>query len=323
MLRVPMPDYELYGLVVRSDRPLAGLAAARHGATSDVSIALGGGPRPAASWDEAPVHYRGPDNADGTPSVAVRRTPDGGFWFRYPDGTEFLVDAAGTHIGAWWHRTSTLEDTATYLLGPVLGFTLRLRGVLALHASAVLIDGRAVALVGPSGAGKSTTAAACAAVGIPVLADDVLALRWVDGILLAYPSYRMLRLWGESEQILFGTVGALPSLTPTWDKRALPLGAEFPFHPTPAPLGDVFLLAPRRDDADAPCAEAIAPGEALMAFVIHSYANYLLSDAMRRHELLALEQLMRGRRVRWLVPHTDPGRLGALVDFVRDAARAG
>jgi hypothetical protein len=318
-----MPDYSLYGLVVHSDRALAGLEPAFAGAGVDVSIALGDGPRPEADWSAAEVHYLGPSIPDGPPSVEVRRTRDSDFWFRYPDGTEFLVDQAGTRIGAWWAHASTLEDTATYLLGPVLGFTLRLRGVLALHASAVLIDGRAVALVGPSGAGKSTTAAAFAATGVPVLADDVLALRWVDGALFAYPSYRLLRLWEESEQILFGTVGQLPSLTPTWEKRALPLGAEFPFHATPAPLGDVFLLEPRRDDALAPCLETIAPGDALMAFVVHSYTNYLLSDAMRRQELVALERLMRGRRVRRLVPHAEPERLGALVDLVCAAVRTG
>lgn len=318
-----MPEYILYGLVVRSDRTLAGLEPAPPDATQvDVTIALGAGARPAAAWSSAPAHYRGPDTADGTPSVEVRRGEDAGFWFRYPDGTEFTLDRAGTRVGAWWATASTLEDTATYLLGPVLGFALRLRGVLALHASAVLIDGRAVALVGPSGAGKSTTAAAFAAAGVPVLADDVLAVRTVGDDAVAFPSYRLLRLWGESEFILFGTIGELPRLTPTWNKRALPLGAEYPFHRSPAPLGDVFLLAPRTVDDAAPLVAPVRPGEALMELVLNTYANYLLDDRMRADELRALEGLLRGRRVRRLVPHADPARLTGLVDAVCAAARA-
>lgn len=317
-----MPDYALYGLIVRSDRALGGLEAAPIGAAPvDVTIALGAGARPAADWTSAAVHYRGPDTADGTPSVEVRRSENAGFWFRYPDGTEFTLDREGTRVAAWWAAASTLEDTATYLLGPVLGFALRLRGVLALHASAVLIDGRAVALVGPSGAGKSTTAAAFAAAGVPVLADDVLAVRMVGDDAMAFPSYRVLRLWEESEHMLFGTVGALPRLTPTWDKRALPLGEDFPFHRSPAPLGDVFLLAPRALDETAPLVTPVPRGEALMELVLNTYANYLQDDRMRADELRALEGMLRGRRVRRLVPHADPARLTALVDAVCAAAR--
>ena len=58
---------------------------------------------------------------------------------------------------------------------------LRLRGVPALHASAVAVGGAALAVVGSAGAGKSTTAAARAARGHAVVADDVLALRALLG----------------------------------------------------------------------------------------------------------------------------------------------
>jgi hypothetical protein len=316
-----VPVYSLYGLVVRSDRELAGLDEASAGAPVDVTLALGSGSHPAPALSAGAVHYMGPLGPDAQPSVEVRRGADEGFWFRYPDGTEFTLDRDATKIGASWADASTLEDTATYLLGPVLGFALRIRGVLALHASAVLIDGRAVALVGPSGAGKSTTAAAFAAAGIPVLADDVLAVRARGDDVLAYPSYRVLRLWGESERILFGTVGQLPRLTPTWDKRALPLGAEFPFHRAPAPLGDVFLFADRSADPSAPRVEPLRSSDAFMDLVANTYANYLLDDRMRAEEMRGLHALLRGRRVRRLVPHADPARLGELVEAVCTAVR--
>lgn len=317
-----MPDYSLYGLIIRCDRVLGGLESAPVRAAVDVTVALGRSERPPRLPADAPVHYLGPVGTDGRPSVEVRRDVDDGFWFRYPDGTEFTLDRDASRIGAWWESASTLEDTATYLLGPVLGFALRLRDVLALHASAVLIDGRAVALVGPSGAGKSTTAGAFAAAGVPVLADDVLAVRMDGDIAVAYPSYRLLRLWGESERMLFGTVGQLPRLTPTWDKRGLPLGDEFPFHPAPVPLGDVFLLAARSDQPDAPTTEPLRASDAFMELVANTYANYLLDDRMRAAEMRALHALVQGRRVRRLVPHADPARLGSLVDAVCAAVRA-
>lgn len=317
-----MPDYSLYGLVVRCNCAIDGLLAAAPEAHVDVDIALGEPCEDDAGWSRSPVHYVTTDEPGALPSVEVRRDAEHRYWFRYADGTAFVIDAAGGTIRGWWKEPSTLEDTITYLLGPVLGFALRLRGVLAFHASAVLINGRAVGLLGPSGAGKSTTAAAFAAAGVPVLADDVVAVRILDGVPMAYPSYRLIRLWDESEQILFGTVGQLPRLTPTWDKRALPLGTAHPFHAAPAPLGALFILAPRVDDARAPYTEALTARAAFMALVENSYANYLLDDEMRRAEMRALALVHRGRTVRRLVPHRDPARLHDLVQAVQAAVAA-
>ncbi len=314
-----MPEYALYGLVIRSDRALEGLDNAPSDAAVDVDIVLGGARGDATRWRDAALYYEEPAGSGEPPSVVVRRDPALGFWFCYADGTEFVLDRQATTIRGWWADASSIEDTATYLLGPVLGFALRLRGVLALHASAVLIDGYAVALLGPSGAGKSTTAAALARAGVPAVSDDVVAVRVVDGVPTAYPSYRMLRLWDESERMLFGTVGQLPLLTPTWDKRALALGAEHPFHQAPAPLGDLFILAARSDDDRAPVVEAMHPREAFLALLANTYANYLLDDEMRAQEMRLLEAVLRGRRVRRLVPHSDPARLAALVSRVRAA----
>lgn len=316
-----MPDYSLYGLVVRSARPLDGLEAALPGAPIDVEIAMGASGERATAWASGTPYFTGPSEAGGTPSLLVQHDLARGYRFEYADGTQFVMDPGASSIACWWSDASTLEDTATYLLGPVLGFALRLRGVLALHASAVLIDGRAIALVGPSGAGKSTTAAAFAAAGFPVLTDDVLAVRMDGAAALAFPSYRLLRLWDASEQLLFGTVGQLPLLTPTWEKRALPLGRDYPFHAAPAPLGALFVLGERQSDAHAPFIETLPAGDAFIALVANSYANYLLDDAMRAAEMRALEPLVRSRHVHRLVPHRDPARLGALVQVVCAAAR--
>lgn len=317
-----MPDYSLYGLTVRSDRPVPGLEPVHGVSLPDIIIALDTTPMPREGWERADAYYQEPGANADLPSVEVRRAADGSFWFRYEDGTAFVLDAAATRIASWWSSASTLEDTATYLLGPVLGFALRVRGVLALHASAVVLDGRAVALVGPAGAGKSTTAAAFAAAGVPVLADDVLALRVVDGRWMAYSAYPVLRLWDESERLLFGTVGGLPRLTPTWDKRGLSLGADYPFHAEPTPLGDLFVLTPRRDDSRAPWAEPLGGSEAFMALVANTYANYLLDDCQRAAEMRALEQVLLGRRVHRLIPSTQPEALSRIVSCVRSAAAA-
>ena len=75
-----------------------------------------------------------------------------------------------------WEEPLTYADAAVYLLGPVLGFVMRLRGIVPLHASAVMIGTGATVFVGDAGAGKSTTAGAFAALGYGVLSDDLLPL---------------------------------------------------------------------------------------------------------------------------------------------------
>ena len=65
---------------------------------------------------------------------------------------------------------------AEFLAGPVLAVLMEQRGAFVLHASAVEIDGAAVAFVAASGGGKSTTAGFFAARGHAVATDDLLPL---------------------------------------------------------------------------------------------------------------------------------------------------
>jgi len=135
-------------------------------------------PRPVwQTWYDSPNR-----DAAGTPCLRVSRGLPGG-WFRsrYADGTEFLIDAAGSEIWSTWPTGSTIEDAAAYLLGPIFGFALRLRGTPCLHASAVRVRSAAVALMGPGGAGKSTMAAVLARLGAAVVTEDVLPLTDREG----------------------------------------------------------------------------------------------------------------------------------------------
>jgi hypothetical protein len=101
------------------------------------------------------AHYISPfQEGNGEPALVVWSDGDGRFFrLRYADGTQFLVARTGNQVWATWPEPLTLDDTATYLLGPILGLVLRLRGTVCLHASAIALGGRAVVLVGAAGAG--------------------------------------------------------------------------------------------------------------------------------------------------------------------------
>lgn len=169
----------IYGLDVLANRPIPTVPHSTI-TTADVRVSFGALPEWFASLQphEVETAYV-TDYADecGNPALIFSKLHGGRFYrFSYADQTEFVVDRAGREIWTTWPAPLTLEDNATYLLGPVMGFVLLLRGLVCLHASAVVVDGRAIALIGPAGAGKSTTAAAFAAHGFNILAEDVVTL---------------------------------------------------------------------------------------------------------------------------------------------------
>src|SRR5262249_9196929 len=140
----------------------------------------------------------------------------------------------------------TLEDACIYLLGPVMGFVLRLRGTVCLHASAVAVDDCAIGLVGAPGEGKSTTAAAFGCSAFPVLSDDVVALTDEGAQFLVQPGYPRVNLWPDSVCNLFGSKDALLRITPTWEKRYMPLGQNgHCFASSPLPFRVIYILNSR------------------------------------------------------------------------------
>ncbi len=264
--------------------------------------------------ESAAIRYRTPSGESRANDNLIVYELSDGFVFHYADATEFYVSRDGREVWAMWAVASTLADTETYLLGPVLGFAQRLMGVLCLHASAVVVGDVAIALCGPAFAGKSTTAGAFGAAGYGVLADDMTVLREDAGGVMAMPAYDHLRVWEDSERILLGSSGTLPRLTPTWDKRALRLkGQGWNWREEPARLGAVVLLAPRVHAANAPRVDAVPRSEAFVHLAANSYANYLLDDRMRADEFAAITRLMSSVEVVRVTPHADPARIGDLV----------
>lgn len=248
------------------------------------------------------------------PSMLAFRTADGRFYrLRYADGTEFRVDAAGTRVACTWPAALTLEDAATYLLGSICGFVLRLRGIPSLHASAVVLQDRAVAICGPAGSGKSTTAAAFAARGRPVLADDVVPLLVGPGGVRAQPAYPHLRLWPD----VLPALGAddLPLLTPNWDKRFRDLAADGAFHAAPLPLGAVYVLGGREADG-APRLEPMEPMDAVLTLVANAYMGWLPDIPARARDMRLFARVARSVPAVLVVPHADPRRVGEMCAMI-------
>ncbi len=309
----------IYGLGLQVNVPIAGLAGLSAAGNIDVLLSLGSLPRDLGTLSDAQTwHVSSERDERGEPERTLSRLPGSGhFRFDYSDGTVIVVDRRGTRVWATWPDTASVEDTATYLLGPILGFLLRLRGVACLHASAVAVGDRAIALVGPAGAGKSSTAAAFARLGYPVLTDDVAALLDLGDGFKVQPAYPRVRLWPAAVESLFGSADALPRMVPNWDKRYLDLNNPGNrFQRVPLPLAAIYVLGERSADPAMPGVESLGPKAGLMALVANTYGNYLLDKAMRADEFELLGRLVQSVPLKRVTPSADFARIRDLCDTI-------
>jgi hypothetical protein len=311
--------FSLYGLGVVTDLPIPGVPNAPIDSV-DLRLHMGKLPGWLPQLDRDQIeawHTSNYKDTSGNSQLRVFRISDGKyFWYRYSDKTEFLIDQDAANIWAAWPGDLTLEDTATYLLGPVMGFVLLLRGCVSLHASAIVIDEHAVALAGPAGAGKSTTAAAFAEMGYRVLAEDVVTLDDRGDSFLIQPAYPCIRLWPASVEVLYGP-NDLPRLTPNWDKRYLDLTQDgYDFQAHPLPLSGIYLLGERSDDKDAPLIREMTQAEALMSLIANTYATNLMDRQMRAREFELLSRMLKTVPVREIIPHASPAKISGLCRLI-------
>jgi hypothetical protein len=319
--------YSVFGLTLHSNRqipevpltkqPSAGPAVAIHLNVSPLAD------RVIPSDPEILTYVSPSSNEAGIPALRIWKVGSGDFSrLAYSDGTQFWLDREGTEVWGTWPSDVTIEDAATYLLGPVLGRVLRLRGVTCLHASAVAFGEQAVAFVGPAGAGKSTTAAGLALRGHAILSDDVVALAERDRSFYVHSAYPYLCLWPESVESIYGSPDALPQFSPNYEKRCLSLGKqELRFEERPLPLAAIYILGERRGDP-APIIEDIPPQQIFLSLVANTFGTNVVDGSMRAKEFETLGRLVPRVTIRRLCAHQDLNRLPELCQRICDDLRA-
>lgn len=140
-------------------------------------------------------------------TLASRRT---GFRMAVPGVASFEIDAGGTLISIEGPAVATASDVfMETLIGPVLVFTLALRGIWCMHAAAVRVDGGVVLFVGESGSGKSTLARFLLEHGAceERIADDILPVAAVAKGLVCLPPFPQLKLAADGQ---YRVAGVLP-----------------------------------------------------------------------------------------------------------------
>ncbi|TYP70295.1 aldolase [Paenibacillus methanolicus] len=193
------------------------------------------------------------------------------------DGVAIYRVQAGERIAVSPLEGSEIDKIRLYLLGTCMGTILFQRGLLPLHGSAVVINGKAYAFVGDSGAGKSTLAAAFLDRGFELLTDDVIAVRFgEEGQPEVVPAYPQQKLWQESLDHMQMDTNAYTPLYQEVNKFAIPVSAKF--HNRSVPLAGIFELVKSNDHA-----WSIRPLGGLQCLPLlshHTYRSFLIG-AMR------------------------------------------
>jgi hypothetical protein len=315
--------YIAFGLSLASSQSIPRLSntpSFSSAAEADVRIELDARPTWFSSSHPARVRYASPHrDASGHSMLTLSEFENGWLRLLFADGSDFLIDPAGRQV--WCDRPAalTLDDFSAYLLGPVMGFVLRLHGRVCLHASAMAVRGSAFAIVGPSGAGKSTTAAAFALAGWPILSDDIVPVSDGSEGFVAHPGYPRLRLSPESLTAIDNLSGRSATAA-TWDddRRYYLDYVErgYVFQATPLPLAAVYVLQQRDAQREAPAISACSGSDALMTLVAHSFASTLFDRDMRARDLTTLSRLVDAVPVRVISRADDLERLPAVVDAI-------
>lgn len=158
-----------------------------------------------------PLEHLAPEfaAADG-PCVSLR---PGWFACDIPGVARYLVER-GERITVDPAPGASWTDIRIWLLGSAMGALLHQRRTFPLHASAVEIDGGAIAICGPSGAGKSTTAEALVRRGHRLITDDVLAIAPAP-VTMAFRGTQRMKLCADAMHALAIDPVAYPRDTTT------------------------------------------------------------------------------------------------------------
>jgi hypothetical protein len=190
-----------------------------------------------------------------------------------PGVARFLI-RGGQEIVVDPHPGVTERTLRLFLLGSVLGILCHQRGLLPLHANAVVASGRAFAFAGESGAGKSTLAAEFEKRGYRLLADDVCMVDFDErGAALAWPGIPRLKLWADAAVRFGHDCSGLDRVLDDAPKFQVPSIAHADCGPVP--LRRLYLLSRTAEGVEGGI-ERLRGHRAMAAIMAHTYRGFCL-----------------------------------------------
>jgi hypothetical protein len=297
----------LCGWHTRSDIPLTGVPKSARGRESvDIVIQIAPGDSPIAKNEgrfiEHSVEYS---------LIKVENLAD--FEIR-----------GGRKIRVWPTAGAKQKDIEIFLFGPVWATLCHQRGVLPLHASAIVTKGGITALAGHSGAGKSTAAATLSSLGYELLADDILPVSFnQNSIPGAWPYLRRLKL--HRDPIIQLAFTPTEMVGETLDKEKYFVRPKRTGDDRWRKLERLYLLENNEPASHVPI-EQITGADAVRALVDQTYHFNFILDTRRFSDHLAFCTRLASKVLIYRVrrsPFGDAGKkLGSLISAHLEGAGA-
>ena len=298
-----------FPFTISSDIDLgARVAAAMVERDPDVTIRAGDVPSSLEKVEEEGVSYQ------------LKR---GEFLLNVPDGSRLFVKDGRTITYSRGPETGD-RDLTLFILGSAWGALCYQRGLIPIHASANISDGRIMAFTGQSGAGKSTLAANLARRGYPFFTDDTLIFdpAAAGSQAICFAGQKQLKLWGDALEV----TGA-EALHPVREHAAI--DKHFAVPPAPselavAPLAKLFVLGRARGDAkEANQLKRCNGSSALQVIRRNLYRPHYAEPLMGRKPLfLALKRLFETVEVYEFTRLLGEDNYEAALDFLENEFRA-
>ncbi len=304
--------YDLYGLSVRSEIPFA--ASLSRAAHHDVEVHWGDDlPRSPATTIGRVVAQLTLGRGCGYTHVA---TPDGEYVLRYEGVCDIVLEASRRTLRVHLAAGGDRRMVPLILAGNTIAFLLTLAGECPLHASAVAVDGWAIAFAGGAGQGKSTLAALLCANGASFVTDDLLRLRETGAAFQCFPGPPYVRLRPNAAGVLTSlSAGAVEH---TVDARlAVRLGSAA--HGTAPLLGAIVIPRPDRRRTALEL-ERLGRARALLALLRSARLAGLQAAQLRRAQFDGLSRVAQAvpvyeARIPWGPPFA-PELAAALCESV-------
>ncbi len=247
--------------------------------TVSVHALAAGQPKAVGAWQHHWIERTGQNSL----SLAIEGS---NHRLRFHGQCDFLIDAAAGSIRAEPAHGLTPETLEHLLVDQVLPRVLAHWGELVTHASVVDSGSATCVFLGHSGWGKSTLASLLRSAGHRLLSDDCALLRSTGAAVHALETYPSLRMYEDSiGQTIRGGVDVSTVATYT-DKLRVTI-EHLPGLLASPPIRAIYLLNDPSSEETGHSITAMAPMEACMALIEHSFR---LDVTKARHTRLLLSQ---------------------------------
>jgi hypothetical protein len=211
-----------------------------------------------------------------------------GYCLRFPSKAEFIVSRDLSRIQCCAPPDTPEVTVRHLLLDQVIPLVLSRTEPVVLHASGVLTEFGAIALVGRTGEGKSTLAASFACNRCPMLSDDCLVLRSEHQCWTAIASYPGVRLWPSTLDELLHRDTLTDDMAHYTRKRRVNDSKIVPHVSGSAPLRGLLLLS--RGEGE-PSITKLRLAPATMALIAHAFNLDITDSAFLRQQFEAVSNI--------------------------------